>query len=237
MRMKLFCLTYAGGNAAFYDDLEKQLAGCIDFIKFEYSGHGKRHKEKFYSSMGELADDAYKYLIQAIDDSDEYALMGYSMGSIGAIEVLRRVLQEKFVLPNRIFLAAHEPYTKSELADFDMDANEELVKERTIKFGAVPEQLISNRSFWRMYLPIYKADYSIIGNYSFENFVLETDVPATVLYSETDTPIAKIENWKKYFVKECQFVEFTGNHFFIQDNVEKVADVIRCALDNNKGRY
>lgn len=229
--MKLFCLTYAGGNAAFYDNLEKQLAGCIDFIKFEYSGHGRRHNEKCYSSMEELADDAYKYLKQAIEDNDEYAIMGYSMGSIGAIELLKRILQEEFKLPKRVFLAAHEPRTKAELAEFDNDDNEELVKERTIKFGAVPKRLISNRSFWRMYLPIYKADYSIIGKYSFENLMLETDIPATVLYSRTDTPLVDIENWKRYFVKECQFVEFTGNHFFIQDNIEKVAVVIRDALD------
>lgn len=230
-KMKLFCLTYAGGNAAFYDNLEKQLADCIDFIKFEYSGHGKRHKEKFYSSMEELADDAYKYLSQSIVDSDEYAIIGYSMGSIGAIELLKRILQENFKLPKRVFLAAHEPHTKTELAGFDSDENEELVKERTIKFGAVPEQLISNHSFWRMYLPIYKADYSIIGKYSFENLTIETDIPATVLYSRTDTPFDEIEKWTKYFVKECQFVEFIGNHFFIQNNIEKVAGVIRDVLD------
>lgn len=228
--MKLFCLTYAGGNATFYDNLEKQLAGCIDLIKFEYSGHGRRHKEKCYSSMEELADDAYTYLKNTVSYEDEYAIIGYSMGSIGVVEVLKRILEEEFILPKRVFLAAHEPHTKVELAGFDSDEKDELVKERTIRFGAVPEQLITNRSFWRMYLPIYKADYSIIGKYSFENLVFETNIPATVLYSKTDTPFAAIKNWKKYFIKECQFVEFTGNHFFIQDNLEKVAKIIRDAL-------
>lgn len=231
--MKLFCLTYAGGKATFYDDLEKQLSDCIELIKFEYAGHGKRHKEDCYLTMEELARDAYACLKKNIQDNEEYALMGYSMGSIGITELLKLILRNHEIRkPKRVFLAAHEPHTKSELAGFVCGENEELVKERTIKFGAVPTELINNRIFWRTYLPIYKADYSIIGKYKFEDLDLKTNVPATVFYSETDTPIHEMEKWKQYFVNDCEFVRFNGNHFFIKDHLKDIADVIIDKLEN-----
>lgn len=231
--MKLFCLTYAGGNAAFYDDLEKLLSDCIELIKFEYAGHGKRHKEKGYLTMEELARDAYICLKQNIQDNDEYALMGYSMGSIGTVELLKLILcDSEMRKPKRVFLAAHEPHTKSELAGFNDEENEELVKERTLKFGAVPEKLINNRTFWRTYLPIYKADYSIIRKYKFEKLDLKIDVPATVFYSETDTPIHEMGKWQQYFVNDCEFIRFDGNHFFIKDHLKDIAGVIIDKLGN-----
>ena len=231
--MKLFCLTYAGGNAAFYDDLEKQLPDCIQLIKFEYAGHGKRHKENFYITMEELAQDAFECLKHGIQADEEYALMGYSMGSIGTTELLKLILcDSEMRKPKQVFLAAHEPHTKSELAGFDSEENEDLVKERTLKFGAVPSELINNRIFWRTYLPVYKADYSIIGKYKFEDLNLKTDVPATVFYSETDTPIHEMEQWQQYFVNDCEFIRFDGNHFFIKDHLKEIADVIIEKLES-----
>lgn len=43
--MKLFCFTYAGGTATFYDDLKSILEHRgIEVIALEYSGHGERYK-------------------------------------------------------------------------------------------------------------------------------------------------------------------------------------------------
>lgn len=44
-------------------------------------------------------------------------------------------------------------------------------------------------------------------------------------YSETDTPRADMELWKKYFTGELY--AFEGTHFFIQLNHEEMAGIIR----------
>ena len=46
--MKLFCFTYAGGTASFYEQIEDLLPKSIEVIKLEYAGHGTRRKESFY---------------------------------------------------------------------------------------------------------------------------------------------------------------------------------------------
>lgn len=228
-KLQLFCFTYAGGTAAFFDDIEKDLPE-IDFLKLEYAGHGTRHREKFYSSFDELSDDMYRMLKEQYAGG-EYFLFGYSMGTITLVEVLKNILADSTMMkPSHVFLAAHEPHTKAELADFSSGELDEWVKRRTIMFGAVPEKLMNNKPFWRMYLPIYRADYSLIGNYRFEELDLKTTVPAAVFYSETDTPLRDMELWKQFFTGECSFHRYEGRHFFIQEHHREMAEIIRDTL-------
>ncbi len=105
------------------------------------------------------------------------------------------------------------------------------VKERTIQFGAVPKTLIDNAPFWRMYLPLYKADYLMISQYKFEDLDICTSVPATVFYSETDTPLDEMRDWDRYFVGDIDFIQYEGDHFFINDYHKEIADNIKDRLE------
>lgn len=226
-KMMLFCFSYAGGNAAFYDQLDIFLKEDIRLVRLEYAGHGTRHKEAFYSDFTELAQDMYRLIKKNYTEGSPYALMGYSMGSISVMETLKQImLKNELPLPLHIFLAAHEPYTKAELAEFSNSEMDECVKERTIRFGGVPEQLVNNKSFWRMYLPIYRADYGIIGKYDFNSLNLKSNLPATVFYSEEDTLFSDMKKWAEIFINHCDFVRYDGNHFFIREHCQEMADVI-----------
>lgn len=227
---QLFCFTYAGGTAAFFDGIEKDLPE-YELVKLEYAGHGTRHKEPFYRNFDELAYDMFISLKGRYSGGD-YSLFGYSMGTIALAEVLQSILADSTLKnPTHVFLAAHEPHSKAELIGFTDDELDEWVKDRTIKFGAVPNKLLNNKSFWRMYLPIYRADYSIIGKYSFEELSLKTTIPATVFYSENDTPRSEMELWRKYFTGDCKFFQYEGTHFFIQNHHAEMADVIKNAWE------
>ena len=224
---QLFCFTYAGGTSAFFDEIEKELTG-IECVKLEYAGHGTRRKEEFYDTFDELADDMFER-IRVRYDNGEYGLFGYSMGTISLVEVLKRIIASGMKLPCSIFLAAHEPHTKSELLGYSADELDEWVRERTIRFGDVPEKLINNRAFWRTYLPLYRADYTIIGKYEFEKLSIRTDVPATVFYSQTDTPEEDMKQWERYF--PCELYRFSGTHFFIRQHHTEMAKIIKTKME------
>lgn len=222
---QLFCFPCAGGSAAFFDPIEKDLSG-FELVKLEYAGHGARHKEPCYQDFDELSEDVYRRFKERYSGGD-YALFGYSMGTIALVEILRRILDDSGMRPPlHAFLAAHEPHSKAELSDFTAGELDEWVKNRTIRFGAVPEKLQNNKSFWRMYLPLYRADYSAIGTYRFEDLTLRTAVPATIFYSETDTPRKEMEQWGNYFTGACAYYEFPGNHFFIQEHHNAMARIM-----------
>ena len=219
---KLFCFSFAGGTAAFFNEIEKELP-VIEFVKMDYKGHGSRYKEPFAADFSELADDAYQCLRRRYD-GDEYGLFGYSMGTITVVEVLRRIMADPdMTLPTHIFLAAHEPHSKMELSGFTAEKLDEWIKERTLLFGGIPEKLILNKPFWRMYLPIYRADYNLIKDYEFEKIDFKIDIPADIFYSESDTPRSEMEKWKYYFTGSCEYHCYEGNHFFIRNHYKEIA--------------
>ena len=223
---QLFCFTYAGGTAVFFDDIEKDLEG-IECVKLEYSGHGSRHKEEYYSDFKALADDMFN-LFKCSHKGGDYGLFGYSMGSISLVEVLRRIKDSGMQLPSNLFLAAHEPNTKHELLEYSIGEVDVWIKDRIIKYGAVPLQLLNNSVFWRTYLPLYRADYMLIGKYKFEKLDISMDIPATVFYSETDTPLSDMKEWEKFF--PCDYYQYQGTHFFIQNHHEEMGKVIRSKM-------
>lgn len=224
-RPKLFCFTYAGGTADFFQVIQPDLEG-IDVIALDYAGHGTRFKEPFCQSLEEVAEELFEKLKDQMNGT--YALFGYSMGSIVTVEVLRRIIAAGLPQPTHIFLAAHEPDTKVELQGFTADEMDELVKERTLRFGGVPEKLANNRVFWRMYLPLYRADYSMIGAYDFDALDLESRIPATIFYSETDTPKSDMERWQRFF--PCTYQEYDGTHFFIEQHHQEMGQLIRSRM-------
>ena len=223
---QLFCFTYAGGSASFFNGIAKDLPE-VDLVALEYSGHGTRHNEPLYNSFDGLADDMYR-MLKSLYTGGSYSLFGYSMGTISLVEVLRRIIQQTEIpLPDRVFLAAHEPETKAELSGFSSGEMDDMVKERTIRFGGVPERLINNIIFWRTYLPLYRADYSIIGKYRFDKLNMVFQIPTVIFYTESETRRNEIEQWKNIFVGECEFFAYEGNHFFIQDYHGEMAEIIR----------
>lgn len=174
--MQLFCFTYAGGMAAFFNQLEAACAGKIDFVKLEYPGHGLRRKENLCDAFQDLVADSYVQLRENYLGGD-YALLGYSMGSIAALESLRYLMGKgELPCPRYVFMAAHEPRMMLSLNECSSENMDEYVKNRTILFGGVPEQLLDNECFWRIYLPLYKADYLMMSRYDFDKLAFSTEI-------------------------------------------------------------
>lgn len=222
---QLFCFTHAGGTAEFFDPIKHETSKiCVEAL--EYAGHGKRHQEGYYHTFNELTDDMLR-LIHERYNGGGYALFGYSMGSISLVEVMRHIIREgDMPLPLHVFLAAHEPRVGRDLSGFTGQEDDDWVKECTVRFGGIPKELQNNAAFWRVYLPVYRADYSLIGTYNFCKLNFSCRIPTTVFYSETDTPIEEMNRWKTYFAGACDFFRYEGNHFFMKEHYKDITRII-----------
>lgn len=224
--MQLFCFSYAGGTASFFTELEKDCDNKIEFVKLEYPGHGDRRKETLCESFDEITADLYSRIKDKLT-STEYALLGYSMGSIAVFDMLRTIESKGEIYPPRyVFLASHEPNVEVEMLSRNEEEIDAYVRARTIAFGGIPERLLDNKSFWRTYLPIYKADYYMINKYDFHKTAYLSKVPATVFYSESDISSDLIKGWNAFFVNGCDYVQYAGGHFFINEHHKEMAQQI-----------
>lgn len=227
--MKIFCLSYAGGTASFYDEMGARLCDeNVKIVAIDYAGHGNRRKEKGYKSFEELSEDIIHIIDNSLLGDEEYALLGYSMGALAVADIVKHMTQKEYKnLPKVVFSFAHEPKVRVSM----MGICDEEIKRRTINFGGIPEKLVENDAFWRVYLPIYKMDYEIIEQYSFKEYPDGVTIPLHVFYSSSDTLYEDMLEWNMYFKGNNSFHRFEGNHFFLYENLEDIVKIIRDAIN------
>lgn len=225
--MKLICFSHAGGSAEFFLELKKILNPMnIEVVAIEYAGHGRRMAEPAYNHFDELVREMLIELEEIVAESEEYALLGYSMGSVVLAEVVRNMHNK---LPSIVFIASHGPKVKYDDVNWS-EVGDAHIKKRITGFGGLADKLVDNRVYWRVYGPIYRNDFRILDEVEFDNNVISDTTPAVILYSAEDELCANIKDWNKYFTKDNIFYEFEGGHFWVNNNWEIVADIIKRSL-------
>lgn len=87
--MVLFCLPYAGGSSTVLYTLSKKISCRTELVDF--SGKGTRIGQDLYDSFDSMVDDIVSIIVEQIKDDKRYALLGYSMGSLVAYEVAKKI--------------------------------------------------------------------------------------------------------------------------------------------------
>ncbi len=117
-------------------------------------------------------------------------------------------------MPNHIILGAHAPIDRNNsLLSLNLE-DDYTMKKLIISFGGIPEYLQRDDIFWKIYLPIYRADYSILRSYKYPILDLDGLIPIDVIYSENDTKLEDVEHRKEFFGEDIVFHRFEGGHFF-----------------------
>lgn len=232
-KIQLFCIPYAGGMA----DSFRELAGLISQseeilpILLEYAGHGTRKTESFYGNFDEMTEDIARQIREKRIPECDFALLGYSMGSIVTYEILAKDLLGE--APCHVFVAAHEaPDVHWECKVYEQMQDEEFM-ERMISFGGFPNfdwKLMKNKFFRRLYFQPIREDYRLLSIYRMKKQIV-LPAPATMIYSPQDIPTEQIRSWDKFAAGEMEYVELGRNHFFLKEHVEDLAKILRERLE------
>lgn len=234
MSLQLFCLPYAGGSSVFYYKFRQYINRGIELIPIELKGHGYRMDEGCCQSMPEILEDLYCEIMKR-KKSGPYALFGYSFGAHVGFELAHLMKERIKEEPQHIFFAANTPphVRKEELFFHTLD--DEQFLERMRKYGGIPDEILCQKEIIGTFLPIMRTDIRIENEYicSPEFTLLECNL--SIIYSKVDNQRNNMCEWKRYTNANCAFYEFSGTHFFILDNFDKVANIINCALLCNEG--
>lgn len=228
-KMQLFILPYAGGSIAAFKRLTDLIDDRIDVVTVEYAGRGTRAKDALASSIWELLDDAIAYCRERRDLDIPYSVMGYSMGSILAYEMVARKTLEGEL--KHLFISAEvSPKDRSlELRKVENPTEERILK-RARSLGGLDERMLKNKRFADIYIKPMLSDYRIFFEYRFGDHNEKINVDTTFFYCEKDTALADVQKWYELIDGQFDFHELGENHFFINQHYKEMAKVINDTL-------
>lgn len=229
MKMKLFCITYAGGSANAYALWNKHLSDSIELVLVELAGRGKRMGEPFYNDWDEAADDVYCKIMNDLND-DDYAIYGHSMGSWITFEVLRKMAANKNKMPAKVYFSANIPPHVEPTEEKISHLDDEDFIDKIVEMGDTPKEIFSGglRNF---FLPVLRADYKLVEMYKHEEKNISFDFDIHVLYGINDNiDVLNLMKWRKYTKKDFYLQSFNGGHMFFKDNFLEVTDYINSTM-------
>lgn len=238
--IQLFILPYAGGSTAAFKRLTDLIDPRVDVVTVEYAGRGTRAKEPLAASIWNLLDDAAAYCRVRRKQDLPYAVMGYSMGSILAYEILKRETISGEL--RHLFIAAEvSPKDRSLELRKVKNPTDERILDRARHLGGLDDRMLQNKRFADIYIRPMLSDYRLFFEYVFgvykkdkagEDETSKDKIRAdtTFFYCEADTALADVQHWEELIDGEFDYHELGENHFFINQHYKEMAQVINHHL-------
>lgn len=232
-KIQLFCLPFAGGSKAIFKNFQEYIAEEIEIVLIEYPGHDSRISEAFCEEIEELVEDVLEQIIQKRNKNLPFAILGYSMGSVLAYELLSRIYNFNISLigtPVHLFLCAIEALSNFKpRIDFKNMERQKAIEILT-NMGGIENNILKNERFLEVFLRPIKADYELLSNYRFSKKAVVPKVDGSIIFSNEDTPYYKVEDWKYLINGDVEFYEMGNNHFFINQCSKDLAELINGKL-------
>ena len=228
--MILFCLPYAGGSESIYYSWKKYLSSSINPKFIELKGRGKRFSESFYENLEEAVNDIFDNMKDKIVN-DEYAVYGHSMGGLLAYELYYKARSENVMMPKHIFFSGYKPpdIPRND-KHIHLLPDEEFIKE-VVELGGTPHNIIENEELLQLCTPILRNDFKMIEEYVYNEKKEKIQCDITILNGkEEDITLEEILAWKKHADKGFKVYNFAGDHFFINNNIENIVNIINHVL-------
>lgn len=225
-RTSLLVLPHAGGNAHAYAEWRQYLPADVRLLIGQYPGRGARFAEDLPRTIGDLAGPVVASLPEGT--TDDLVVLGHSMGSLVAFEVVR-ALQAAGRTPRALVASAcRAPFLVNPCAvhpeRLDDDALVAAIKER----GGTDDGILDEPELREIIIPSIRADFAIDDVYRCEESEARVDCPLTVIGGDADpvAPAASLDRWAE--LTDHPFASFVlpGGHFYFQQQLPEFFAVL-----------
>lgn len=230
-RPVLFCLPHAGGAASAFRGWADALAGDVDVLPVRLPGRERRTGEPAVLDPRAIAVVVAAEL--RARQSPRYGFYGHSLGGWVAFEVIRELRRLGEPLPVRLYVGGSrapdvQPHPDLRGLSAEPDAK---IEELLLRLGGVPPEVFDHPELRDLVLPVIRADFAWLDSYRYQP---EAPLPVPVVgFAGSDDQVATaadVAGWARHTSAGMTAHTIAGGHFFVQDQLGQVTDIIRADL-------
>lgn len=237
MKTLLFCLPYAGASALIYQKWRAPLQAHAEVVPIELAGRGSRMGEPFYADMQEATTDVARFVKSELHKAGctRYVLFGHSMGAKLAFETAHRLRETGMPTAEHLIVSGSlPPHASLERERRAVEMSDDEWQRELEQKGGTPAGLLDDPQVRELFLPIIRADYTLLENYRLASHTYKLTMPVTGLTGSLEGPREPMEEWASYTSGPFRIHTCDGGHFFIHDDAENVLRIIRETLTGSE---
>jgi medium-chain acyl-[acyl-carrier-protein] hydrolase len=225
--LRLFCFPYAGGGASIFHTWSASLPAEIEVCPVQLPGRENRILEQPFSRIEALIHPLVQALLPYLDMP--YAFFGHSMGALLSFELahyLQRTGQGE-PGPAHLFVSA---FRAPHLSDPSLPIHhlpESAFIEELRRLEGTPEEVLQNKEFLHLLIPLLRADFTLCETYAYRQDV-QLKCPITVFGGLQDVEVSRemLTAWGQHTSQACKQHYFAGSHFFLRAAQQSLLQII-----------
>jgi len=230
-RLRLFCFPYAGGGSTAFRPWSAALSPKVEVCPIELPGRGARFTEPPLTQMPQLIQALTQAILPYLDKP--FAFFGHSMGALISYE-LTHALQRHFgQLPTCLIVSGRPAPQLPPAKSIHLLPDTHFLQE-VRQFNGIPDNIFSNLELMSLFLPILRADFTIIETYAYTaTSPLACEIVALGGLQDNNVNIADLEAWREQAMQGFSMHLLPGDHFFINSAQEQVLHLLKAKLSNS----
>lgn len=214
---------HAGGSASYYHGLSRVLSPDVDPVIVQYPGRAERIAEDPIEDIPTMIERIPEQL-DTLAPEPRTGYFGHSMGATIAFGVARSRP------PAQLFLSARRPPVHHRPEDLG-DRSDEAILAHVRQLAGTSAAVFDNPELLEMVMPAMRADYRALQRFT-PDTEQRVDVPIIAMVGDNDPRVSPEEaaDWARNTTRNFTERVFTGGHFYVDDHLAEVADIIRRSL-------
>jgi surfactin synthase thioesterase subunit len=237
--VELVCFHHAGGGAASFHPLRKQLGSDFAITTVRLPGRESRRDEPRHvdarTCVSALADE--------LDDtlSRPHVLLGHSLGAVLAYGVAQHRISQGLPAPEALIVAANRaPHLRGPADDLE-DADDLELATELASYGGLPPEILTRPQWLELLMPTVRDDLTVLASYEYRG---EPPLPCPLhIFGGYDDPLAspdELAPWSQHSERPHEVRLFPGGHFLFRQPDPELVCAIRgvveeAALERNRG--